>query len=198
MTRSARVRAGADQRAGMHEAIGHHAVERRGDGQIRLQILLGLDRGLRGGGGLLAGAHQRLRGVHLLFGLNQLVAGDGAGRFRGLLETVVSALGGGQLRFGLQAVGFRGLHFGFGLGDLGVHPGALNVDQQVALFHHAAAVHQDALDIAGHFGVQRDGQEGQELAGQIDGSRDRLRHHGRKVGGLRKGGGEEEGNKRRA
>jgi hypothetical protein len=119
MTSSGGVRAGAGQRAGVREAIGDHAIEGRGDGQIRFQFLAGFDHGLRGGGGLAAGAHQFLRRVHLLFRQNQLVAGHGSGRFGGLLETLVGALDGGQLRFGLAAVGFRGLHFGFGFGDLG-------------------------------------------------------------------------------
>jgi hypothetical protein len=44
------VRAGADQRAGMHEAIGDHAIERCGDGRMRFQFLAGVDHGLRGCG----------------------------------------------------------------------------------------------------------------------------------------------------
>ena len=182
MTSSARIRARADQRAGVHEAVGHHAVEGRGDVQIGFQVLLGLDHGLRRR--WLAWrrrAHQRLRGFHLLFRQDQLVAGHRAGRFGGLLETVVRALGGGQLRFGLAAVGFRGLHFGFGFGDLRLQFGRAQFGQQVALLHHAAAVHQHALDIAGHLGVQRDAQERQKLAGQIDGARHRLGNHRRQL-----------------
>ena len=93
MTSSGGVRARAGQRAGVHEAIGHHAVERRGDGQVSFQFLAGLDHGLCGGGGLAAGAHQLLRRIHLLFRQNQLVAGHGAGRFGGLLETIVECSG---------------------------------------------------------------------------------------------------------
>ncbi|MGA2267770.1 MAG: hypothetical protein ABSH44_04795 [Bryobacteraceae bacterium] len=34
--------AGTGQRAGVNQAIGHHAIERRGDGEVRLQLLLSL------------------------------------------------------------------------------------------------------------------------------------------------------------
>ena len=53
-----------------------------------------------------------LRGVHLFFRLDQFVARHRARRLRGLLHAVAGALCGGELRFGLQPVRVRGLHFG--------------------------------------------------------------------------------------
>ena len=83
--------------------------------------------------GLGAGLHDGARGLHLLFGLDQLVAGDGAGSFGGLLQAVVGALRGGELRFGLRALGLGGLHLGLGLGDLRLQLGGAQLGQQFAL-----------------------------------------------------------------
>ena len=73
-----------------------------------------------------------------------------------LRRPLVGALGSGELGFGLQAVRFGGLDLGFGFGDLGVHFGRGQFGEQVALLDDAAAIDQDTLDVARHFGVQRD------------------------------------------
>ena len=82
----------------------------------------------------------------------------------------VGALGRGELGFGLQPVRFGGLHLGFGFGDLRLHFRGGQLDEQLAFLDHAAAVHQHAFDVARHLGVQRDGQEGRDLGGQLDGA----------------------------
>ena len=135
----------------MDQAIGDDAVEGRGDLQVGLPASGRARRlGRRRRPGL---AFTRARAPPPAFGPDQFVAGDGSGRFGGFLEAVVSALRGGELRFGLQPVGLGGLHVGFGFGDAGGHFRGAQFDQQMALLHHAAAVHQHVLDVAGHLGV---------------------------------------------
>ncbi|MGA2267771.1 MAG: hypothetical protein ABSH44_04800 [Bryobacteraceae bacterium] len=92
------------------------------------------------------------------------------------------------MRFRLTAIRFSRLHFGFGFGDVSFQLGRAQLDEEVSLPDDAAAVHHDALDVAWHLGVQRDAQERQELAGQIDGSRYGPGNHRRKLAGLRPSG----------
>ena len=107
----------------MNQAVGNHSVEGRGDFQVVLDQLLGAHGGLGGADCLPPGIHQGSRGVHLFLGDGEFVAGDDAGRFRSFFEFVVSALRGGELRFGLQAVALGGLYAGLGFGDAGGHLG---------------------------------------------------------------------------
>jgi len=124
--------------------------------------------GLRNVRRLFPRSHHRPRGIHLFFRLHQFESGDGALRFRRLLQPVVGGLRGGQLRLGLDAVGFGGLHFGFGFGNARRHFGRAQLHQQVPGLHGASAIHQHALHEARYLGVQRDLKEGQYLAGEID------------------------------
>ena len=60
-----------------------------------------------GGGldGLRARLHDGLRGLDLLLGLDELVAGDRAGGFGGFLQAVVSGLYTSELGLGLGSFG---------------------------------------------------------------------------------------------
>jgi hypothetical protein len=70
----------------------------------------------------------------------------------------------------LQFFGFGRLHLGLGFRDLGGEFGRAEFGQQVALLDDAAAVHQDALDITRHPGVQRDREIRLDFSRQIDGA----------------------------
>ena len=120
--------------------------------------------------GVLTGANEGALGVDLLFHLHQLISGDGAGCFGGLLQARVGSLESGELGIGLQPVGLQSLHLGFGLGDVRRHFRGAQFGEELALLYDAAAIHQDLFDVAGHPRVQGDAQEGQELARQIDAS----------------------------
>ena len=171
----------------MEEAFGHHAVERRGDAKVRFEFLFGVHTCLRGAAGLFAGLHQRLCGIHHLFGLDDFGARDHAGRGGRLLQVFQRALGGGELRLGLGAVGFGGVHAGAGFHDSGLDLGRAEFGEHLPLLHDAAAVHGDGFDVPADAGMNRHAQVGQKLAGQVDGAGDRLRDHRDKVGGAPRG-----------
>ena len=175
----------ADQRAGMDHAFRHDSVEGRGDFQIALQVLERPDRRLCRPACLQAGIQERLGGVHLFFRLDQLVAGDRAGCFSGLLRAIVRALRRRKLSFGLQPVGLGRLHFRLSFGNLRGHFRSAHFDEQITLFDDTAAVHQDAIHVARNLGMKRDAQERQKLARQFDGSRHRLGHDRSQIAGLR-------------
>ena len=101
------------------------------------------------------------------------------------LEAVVSGLRGGQLRFRLGPLGFHGQGSGLAFGDQRVQLRSRKFHQQLALFHEAAAVHQDALHVAGLPGVQLDLQVGLEFRRKIDHARHGLRDYGHDLGSLR-------------
>ncbi len=133
----------------MHQAVRHDAIERRGDLQIGLHVLLALARRPRRHWLACWRELTNAWAASTCFSAwISLVAGDRAGRFGGFLQALVGALRGRELRFGLQPVRFGGLHLGLGFGDLRLHFRSAQFGQEVALFHDAAAIHQDALDIA--------------------------------------------------
>ena len=101
------------------------------------------------------------------------------------LHAIVRALRRGQLRLGLQAVRLGGLHLRLGFGNLRRHFRSAQFGQQIALLHDTAAVHQHAIHIARHPGVQRDAQERQKLARQLDGSGHRFGHDRSQIARLR-------------
>ena len=118
------VGARAHQRAGMHQAVGDHAVERRGDLQVRLHGLRARSRRIaprRWPAGASAPGPAR----------PPLASAPGPARCRRRLRAssaafcsaLVGALGGGELRFGLQPVRLGRLHLGFRFGDLRFHFG---------------------------------------------------------------------------
>jgi hypothetical protein len=139
--------------------------------------------------------HDGAGGLHLLVGLHQLIAGDRSGCLRCLLQTVVRAPGGGQLRLGLGAVGLGRLDLRLGLRDLRLQFGRAQFREQLALLHRAAAVDRDPLDVARDFSVDLDGEERLDFAGEVERPRDGLRDDGNEVGrllGERRDGGERE------
>ncbi len=158
----------------MDQAVGHHPVKRSGDLQIGhhcLQRVYGL---LRRRTRLLFGVDQSLRRVHLSLCQDQIVAGDGPGRLGGFGQPLVGTLCRGQLRFCLQPFRFRGLEPGLRFGNLRLHFRRAQRYQQISLLHHAAAVHQNALHVARHFGMQGDHQEGMDFRRQLNGAGHRL------------------------
>jgi hypothetical protein len=184
------VGAGADERAGVDEAVGDHAIEGGGDAEVTLEVLLSSDSGFGGAPGLLAGADEGLGGFDLLADDFDLVTGDGAGGFGGFLESLEGGLEYSYLSFGLEPVGFGDLDFGFGFGDAGFDFGGTELDEKVALVDGAAAVDGDLLDVAGDLGVKGDGEEGLEFAREVDGAGDGFGDDGGEL--LGGGGGEED------
>ena len=144
------IRPGPDQSAGMNQALGDDAIERRSDLQIGLEVLLRLHGALgRGPAGLLPDAHQRLGCLHLLFCLIQLVAGDRAGRFRGLLQPVVAVLcAPASCASACKRSDSAACTLDSASAICAFISGSGQFGEQVALFHDAAAVDEDALDIA--------------------------------------------------
>ncbi len=143
------------------------------------------NRRLRRPARLLPRIHQRLAASTCFSAWISSLPAIAPGVSAAFFSALVRALRRRQLRFGLQAVRFRRLHFGLRFGDLRGHFRRAQFDQQIALLDNAAAVHQHALHVARNLGMQRDAQERQKLARQFDRSRHRLGHHRRQVAGLR-------------
>jgi hypothetical protein len=193
------VGAGADERAGVDEAVGNDPVEGGGNAEIGFEILERSDGGFGGCPRLLARADERLRGFDLLAGDFDFVAGDSAGSFCGFLEFLERGLEDGDLGFGLETVSLRYLDFGFGFGDAGFDFGSGELDEEVALVDRGAAIDGYFLDVAGDLGVESNGEVGLELAGEVDGAGDGLGEDGGEFLGMRGEGkrGKEEGAFRR-
>jgi hypothetical protein len=152
------------------EPFDDDTIERSGDFQVGFEILLRLHRRLRGTDGLFARSHEGLRRLDLLLGLLEFNTGNGAGRFRGFLEARCGDIDGGELRLGLGPVRLGGLHARFGFGDAGVEFGRGELNEKLATLHDAAAVDENAIDVAGDLGGERDVEVGLNLRGEVDGA----------------------------
>ena len=168
-----RIGARADQRAGMDQAVRHHAIEGRGDFQIGLQIFQGQR--------TVAAAAWRACSRGSYQGLRRLppVSAPGSARCPPSRRAFRRPSAGDRRCSGRPQVELRPAADRLRRPALSIRPsaiwasisGALRFDEQFALFDDAAAVHQHALDIARNLGVQRDAQIGPNLGGQIDGAR---------------------------
>jgi hypothetical protein len=116
--------------------------------------------------------------LDLFFRQKQFVAGHSSGRLRGFLHSLIGALGGCQLGGGLRFAGCRRLRLRFAFRQLRLHFRSAQLNEQLPFFDFTAAIDPHLLDIAGHAGVERDTQERQELAGQLDRSRHGFGYYG--------------------
>ena len=186
------------QRAHIHVAYGHDAVERRPHGKVPEQIVQAGEVGLGGGQVLARSVHRHDEGLHVgrlggrlgLIGI-VVLAGDDP-----LAEQVVKALGGDlgqvfvgaslfQVGLGLLDGGRSLLDGSLGLEDLLVQIRGVDFGHRLSALHAVADIHVAFQNIAG--GARQHGRfrqsfdiPGKHQIFRIQGAHDRLHVHHRK------------------
>ena len=172
----------------MDVSLRHHAVERRGDAQVSLNLLNGPQRLFR----RILAVLERLDAATVGFGgpLRNLkiIPRDHAWGGRCRPQPLVSALVGRQPGFGLDPLGFGALHFRLGFGALGGDLGSNQPGDELTRFHPRSSIYANPIHEAGHFRIHGHNLVGPQLGGQADRDIERLQNNSYHVNRWRLGG----------
>ena len=113
-------------------------------------------------------ADKGLRGFGSFLGHEHVVFRDDAGRGRRGFQPIVGALRGCQFRFCLRPLQTERLRLGLRFGNLRLHFRRFEGHEHLTLLDRASSIDRHALHKSGEPGVDRDGQVGLKLSGQLD------------------------------
>jgi hypothetical protein len=181
---------GSDECAGVDEALGDDAIKGRGDAEILLHLAGDGEGGLGSVDGGLGGIDGGEGSIELAARLKEVRFGDDAFGGGSGFEVIVGKLGAVAARGGFGEAGAGEADFGFRLSHLEGEFGGGEGDEGVAFFDDGAFVDEDEVDEGREAGMEDDGFEGEQFAGEGDEAVEGARQDGSEFGADGLGSGE--------